>query len=100
DMFFRFSDSNHHEFNFTENKKILHLNIFTIEKGETAAGVIDDITTPQMQKNETIANAKAIIDKNVNVVQQIAFLLGEHAAETESILQSMIQAFNTDGEAK
>jgi PAS domain-containing protein len=99
-MFFMFGDCEHREFNFTENNKILHLNIFAIEKGETAAGVIDDITTPQIQKNEIIANAKNIIDKNVNVVQQIAFLLGEHAAETESILYTMIKEFNIEGEAK
>jgi iron only hydrogenase large subunit-like protein len=89
---------NHKEYEIRERKKIFHLNVFIIEKGETAAGVIEDITMPQIQKDRTIANAKNIIDKNVSVVQQIAFLLGEHAAETESILHSMIESFANEGD--
>ncbi|GHU39574.1 hydrogenase [Spirochaetia bacterium] len=91
-------DSEHEEYEFRENNKIYHLNLFTIEKGNIIAGVFDDITKPQIQKNRTIAKAKNIIDKNVSVVQKIAFLLGEHAAETESILQSMIEAFDVSEE--
>ncbi|AEF86760.1 ferredoxin 2 [Treponema primitia ZAS-2] len=98
--FFRLSNSDPIELDFNENKRILHLTIFAVEKGEIAAGVFDDITMPQIKKNKTIANAKDIIEKNIHVVQQIAFLLGEHAAETESILQSMIQTFNTGEETE
>ncbi|MHC6203658.1 [Fe-Fe] hydrogenase large subunit C-terminal domain-containing protein [Breznakiellaceae bacterium SP9] len=97
-MFFMFDDAEHSEFDFAENNKIYHLNMFMIEKDESAAAVIDDITIPQIQKNKVIANAKNIIDKNISVVQQIAFLLGEHAAETESILQSLIETFSVNGE--
>jgi iron only hydrogenase large subunit-like protein len=81
-----------------EGKKILHYTVFAIEKEEIAAGVIEDITAPQNQKNRTISQAKKVIAKNLSVVQKIAFLLGENAAETESILNSIIDSYNDGGE--
>ncbi|MDR3341631.1 MAG: PAS domain-containing protein [Treponema sp.] len=77
-----------------EGKKILHINVFVVEKGEIAAGVIEDITVPQIRRDETISRAQKIIDKNVATVQKIAFLLGENAAETESILYSIIDSYS------
>ena len=38
------------------------------------------------------------IDKNLSVVQKIAFLLGENAAETESMLNSIIDSYGDDEE--
>ena len=75
------------------NKKVLHLNMYVIEKGEVVAGVLDDITAPQVRRDKTVAKARKIIDKNVQAVQKIAFLLGENAAETESILNSIIESY-------
>ena len=56
-------------------------------------GVIEDVTAPQVQRNRIITQAKKVIDKNLSVVQKIAFLLGENAAETESMLNSIIESF-------
>jgi PAS domain-containing protein len=82
-----------------EGKKIFHINVFAIEKGEIVAGVIEDITAPQVRIDKTVERARKIIDKNVSVVQQIAFLLGENAAETEAILNSIIES-HTTGDAE
>ncbi|MDR1248937.1 MAG: PAS domain-containing protein [Treponema sp.] len=82
-----------------EENKYFHLNVFVIEKNEIAAGVIDDMTAPEQQRERTISRAKKIIEKNVETVQKIAFLLGENAAETESILNAIID-LNKSGEAK
>jgi iron only hydrogenase large subunit-like protein len=73
--------------------KILNLNVFVIEKGEIAAGIFTDVTAPQNRRYRTISKAKNIIEKNVKTVQKIAFLLGENAAETESILNSIIVSY-------
>jgi PAS domain-containing protein len=80
--------------------KIFHLSIYVIEKGETAAGVFEDITKPQIRRDKTTAWAKKIIEKNVQAVQKIAFLLGENAAETESILHSIIDYHATGSKKK
>lgn len=79
-----------------DGRKILHITVFEIEKEEIAAGVIEDITAPQNQKNRTVTQARKIIDKNLSVVQKIAFLLGENAAETESMLNSIIDSYGGD----
>ncbi len=83
---------------FRNGKKIYHVTVFAIEKNECAGGVVEDITAPQVQRNRIINQAKKVIDKNLSVVQKIAFLLGENAAETESILNSIIESFAGDDE--
>jgi PAS domain-containing protein len=80
------------DYDIREGEKILHLNVHIIEKGEIAAGVLSDITIPQIRRDKTVARAKQIIEKNVKTVQKIAFLLGENAAETEGILYSIIES--------
>jgi iron only hydrogenase large subunit-like protein len=77
------------------DSRILHLNVFVIEKGETVAGVFSDITIPRIRRGRIVAKAKTIIEKNVKAVQKIAFLLGENAAETEAILNSIIESYDT-----
>jgi hypothetical protein len=39
-----------------------------------------------------VAKARKIIEKNVQAVQKIALLLGENAAETEAILNTIIES--------
>ncbi len=76
-----------------EGKKIFQATVFSIEKGESACGVIQDVTAPQIRRNRVISQTKRVIDKNLAVVQKIAFLLGENAAETEATLNSIIESF-------
>lgn len=83
-----------------ENNKIFHITVFSIEKEEIVGAVIEDITVPQVRKNRIMSQAKKVIDKNLAVVQKIAYLLGENAAETESILNSIIESFSGNGSDK
>ena len=80
-----------------EGKKIFQVTVFEIEREEIAAGVLEDITVPKNQRERTISQAQKVIEKNLSVVQKIAFLLGENAAETESMLNSIIESYS-DGE--
>ncbi|HZK20592.1 MAG TPA: [Fe-Fe] hydrogenase large subunit C-terminal domain-containing protein [Treponemataceae bacterium] len=81
-----------------KGKKIYHVTVFAIEKGEVVGSVIHDITAPQVQKDRIVSQAHKVIDKNLSVVQKIAFLLGENAAETESMLDSIIESFSSGDE--
>lgn len=81
-----------------EGKKIFHATIFSIEKGESSCGVIQDVTAPQIQKDRVIKQTRRVINKNLAVVQKIAFLLGENAAETEATLNSIIESFTESDE--
>ena len=88
------------DFEFRDGERIFNLNIFEIERGEILAGVLEDITKPQTRRDRTVARAQKIIDKNVQTVQKIAFLLGENAAEIEGILHSIIESYNAGGRKK
>lgn len=85
------------EHEYRDGKKIFHIKVFSIEKGESACGVVQDVTVPQIQKNRVVKQARNVINKNLAVVQKIAYLLGENAAETEATLNSIIESF-TAGE--
>ena len=76
-----------------EDNKIFHFRIFYIENKNIIAAVIEDITAPGIRKNRIITQAQKVIDKNLEVVQKIAFLLGENAAETEAMLNSIIESY-------
>lgn len=79
-------------------RRILHAAVFNIERGSIAGGVFQDITAPWVRKDRVVSQARKVITKNLAVVQKIAFLLGENAAESEAILNSIIDSFD-DGES-
>ena len=64
---------------------------FTIEKDRLAGAIFQDVTQPSIRRGTIITKAEEVIRKNLESVQQIASLLGENAAETEIILNSVIE---------
>jgi iron only hydrogenase large subunit-like protein len=76
-------------------KSVLHVDIFSIEKNRVVCGIFQDITKPTIHKEAMIQKAQEVIKKNLATVQQIAYLLGENAAESEVILNSIIQSVTT-----
>jgi iron only hydrogenase large subunit-like protein len=77
-------------------RSILNTSIFTIEPHSTIGGIFQDITAPTAQKEQIIGRAQAVIEKNLKTVQQIAYLLGENAADSEVILDSIVQSFSPE----
>lgn len=75
---------------------ILHVTVFAIEAGRLIGGILQDITEPAVQKEQIINKARDVIAKNLATVQQIAFLLGENAADTEVILNSIVNSFTPE----
>jgi PAS domain-containing protein len=73
--------------------RVLRLMVFPIESGHMVGGILQDITEPAVVREQIIQKTQDVIRKNVTTVQQIAYLLGENAAETELILGSIIESF-------
>jgi len=73
--------------------RVIRLMVFPIESGHMAGGILQDITEPAVVREQIIQKAQEVIHKNVTTVQQIAYLLGENAADTELILGSIIESF-------
>ena len=74
--------------------RIIRIIIFTVEPERIVGCTLQDITEPAVQREMIIQKAQEVIHKNVTTVQQIAFLLGENAAETEIMLESLTSSFS------
>lgn len=75
--------------------KIIRLTIFSIQAGHVVGGILQDITEPVIQREQIIDKAAEVMKKNLSTVQQIAFLLGENAADSEVLLNSIIESFGS-----
>ncbi len=73
--------------------KLLNLSVFVIRKGKIAGGIFRDMYSPEVRKEEVLNRISEVIDKNLSLVQQIGFLLGEGASETERMLHSIIEFY-------
>ncbi|MDD4308908.1 MAG: [Fe-Fe] hydrogenase large subunit C-terminal domain-containing protein [Candidatus Cloacimonetes bacterium] len=77
------------------NSRIIRLTLFSIQKHLVLGGILQDITEPVIQREQIIEKATEVMRKNLTTVQQIAFLLGENAADSEVLLSSIVQSFST-----
>jgi iron only hydrogenase large subunit-like protein len=84
-----------------ENKDIqygdntLSVSIFPIRKNKIAGGILRDMYTPEVRKEQIIRRLTEAIDENFDMVQKIAYLLGEGSAKTEKILKTVIESHQT-----
>lgn len=74
------------------NGNLLNVTIFSIKKNKIVGAVIRDMQNPEVRKEEVINRVTEVIEQNLDLVQQIAFLLGEGAAKTEKMLNSIIES--------
>jgi len=80
------------------NDKLLNVTIFSIKKNKIAGGVIRDMYMPEVRREEVINRVTEVIEQNLELVQQIAFLLGEGASKTEKMLNSIIESHQSKEE--
>lgn len=76
------------------NGKIIRITLFSIQKHQVVGGILQDITEPVIQREQIIEKTQEVMRKNLTTVQQIAFLLGENAADSEVLLSSIVQSFS------
>ena len=79
--------------------KFLRVTFFLVEKNRLLGAMFDDITSPTVKRETVVKKAEDVIQKSLETVQQIASLLGENAAETEIMLNSLIDAFSVHGDS-
>ena len=75
--------------------KIYDISIFVIEQDNIIGAIISDITKSEINKEKIVTKAQEVIDRNISIVQDIACRLGEHMVETELLLNTIIEDFNT-----
>jgi PAS domain S-box-containing protein len=84
------------ERDFKFQNKLLSISIMTIHRNKVAGAIIRDLSVPMLERAEIIERARSVNLKNMKTVQQIAYLLGENAAQTEELLNSIIEAQKYD----
>jgi len=72
---------------------MLNISIFPIKKNKMCGAIIRDLYSPEVQGEEVSNRVSEVIDKNLEMVQKIGFLLGEGASETEQMLNSIIESY-------
>ena len=73
--------------------RLLHVSVVTLYPNKVVGAVIRDMSAPLLVRDEIINRAQRIKKQNIETVQKIAFLLGENAAETEELLNSIIESY-------
>lgn len=74
---------------------VLNCTIFPVESHAVVGAILQDVTEPVVRKEQVIGRARQVIRNNLATAQQIASLLGENAADSEAILDSIIKTFTT-----
>nr|WP_319401174.1 [Fe-Fe] hydrogenase large subunit C-terminal domain-containing protein [uncultured Carboxylicivirga sp.] len=74
-----------------ENGKRLQLSIFNVQKHKLVTGILQGMAQPEFQKEIIEKRTREVINKNMETVQKIAFLLGENASYTDSLLNSILE---------
>ncbi len=82
------------------DEKMLNISIFPIKKNKMCGAIIRDLFSPEVQGEEVTLRVSEVIEKNLEMVQKIGFLLGEGAAETEQMLNSIIESYKSRKELK
>jgi len=77
----------------TFEERVLNISVFMIRRGKIVGAVIRDMSVPEVQKEEVVKRLTDVVDKNLHLVQQIGFILGEGAAETERMLNAIIESY-------
>lgn len=73
--------------------KLVHVSVVTLYKHHVVGAVLRDMSAPRLVRDEIINRALRINKQNIDTVQKIAYLLGENAAETEELLNSIIESY-------
>ncbi len=82
-----------------ENKDVLFgeiklgVSIFPIRSHKYVGGILRDMYLPEVRKEQTVTRLTEVIDENFDMVQKIAYLLGEGASKTEQMLNSVIDSY-------
>jgi GMP synthase PP-ATPase subunit len=75
-----------------DNGMMLHVSVVTIQPGKIVCGVIQNMQEPEVRKDMIKNSVREVIHQNMAVVQKIAYLLGENASFTESMLNTIMES--------
>jgi iron only hydrogenase large subunit-like protein len=75
-------------------EKVLSTTIFSVEPHRVVGAILIDVTNAEMRREQIVEKAQQVIQNTLSTVQDIAFRLGKSAAESELILNSIVDNFS------
>jgi iron only hydrogenase large subunit-like protein len=76
------------------------LSVFSVQDHSLVCGIIENMHAPEVRKDLVVTRTRDVINQNMKVVQKIAFLLGENASYTESMLNSIVESHQDKEQGK
>ncbi len=73
--------------------RLFSLTIFNVDVHEVIGALILDVTETEKKRRALIDKARTVVTNTAKTVQEIAFMLGRNAAESELILDSAVEMF-------
>lgn len=80
------------EFDIREKGSNIRLSIVSIQANKLVCGIIQNMDDSQLVKELISEKVKEVIKHNAESVQRIAYILGESASYTESVLNTVIES--------
>jgi len=74
--------------------RVFHVTVFSVEPHSVVGGIFRDETQPTVHKEQIIERARQVIQNNLRTAQQIAYLIGENAADSEIALKAIVDSFS------
>lgn len=74
--------------------QVIAVTIFTVECSQIAGAILRDATITESKREQIVEKAQEVIRNTSVTAQQIAFLMGKNAAQSEKILNSLIESFS------
>ncbi|MFW6245584.1 MAG: [Fe-Fe] hydrogenase large subunit C-terminal domain-containing protein [Fibrobacterota bacterium] len=74
--------------------KTVAVTIFTVETNQVVGAIMRDATRMELRREQIIEKAQEVIRNTSMTAQEIAFLMGKNAAQSEKILNSLIESFS------
>lgn len=73
---------------------LFHLSIFTLDGKNQLCGILHNLRTPEVNREEIVKRTRKVVRENLETVQKIAFHLGENASNMETLLNSIVDIQN------
>jgi iron only hydrogenase large subunit-like protein len=70
--------------------QLFHLSIFTLDGRNQLCGILHNLRTPELNREEIVKRTRKVVRENLETVQKIAFHLGENASNMETLLNSIV----------
>lgn len=72
---------------------LLNVSIYSLKPGKIVGAVFRNMYVAEVRQEEIVNRVTEVVDENLKMVQNIAFLLGEGASNTERMLNSIIETY-------